>query len=65
MAVPVVLLLVAKGQFAAIFGFSHFMATNSASRIAPLANTMSPGMRIHTSMSMIGRFMNSAERANQ
>ena len=46
-------------------GFSHLRATNRASSRAPAENTKSPGMRIHTSMSMIGRFMNSAERANQ
>mgnify|MGYP006927632703 CR=1 FL=1 len=65
MAVPVVLLPVATDQFDASFGFSHLRATNSASNSAPAENTRSPGMRIHTSMSMIGRFMNSAERANQ
>ena len=47
------------------FGHSHSEATKPAISMAPMANTVSPGTRIHTSMWISGRSMNSAERANQ
>ena len=46
-------------------GAIHSRATNHARASAPTLKRVSPGTRIHTSMSMIGRCMNSAERAYQ
>ena len=53
------------GSGASLCGEIHSRMTNQVSATAPTLNTMLPGIRIQTSSSMIGRCMNSAERAYQ
>ena len=49
----------------AFFGAIQSRATNQAMDTAPTLKIVSPGTRIHTSISMTGCCMKSAERANQ